>query len=187
MKRAALLALAMIFFILALQFNSVTQPFIIMITIPFVTLGVIVGLLVSGNNSNPDDHLIADNTLAYNDDTGILFAGGGHDNIAVLDNILAFNGAWGIDAEDGDFAVGSPDFNDYYGNVSGDCGGCTVLGADDLTVDPVFVDGPNADFRLDPDSPCIDAGTDSTGVDKNGPAPGDFNGDWPDIGALETP
>jgi multidrug efflux pump subunit AcrB len=49
MKAAALLALAMIFFILALQFNSVTQPFIIMITIPFVTLGVIVGLLVSGN------------------------------------------------------------------------------------------------------------------------------------------
>ena len=49
MKAAALLALGMIFFILALQFNSVTQPFIIMITIPFVTLGVIVGLLVSGN------------------------------------------------------------------------------------------------------------------------------------------
>jgi multidrug efflux pump subunit AcrB len=49
MKAAALLALAMIFFILALQFNSVMQPFIIMITIPFVTLGVIVGLLVSGN------------------------------------------------------------------------------------------------------------------------------------------
>lgn len=49
MRGAALLALLTIFFILALQFNSVTQPFIIMITIPFVTLGVIVGLLVSGN------------------------------------------------------------------------------------------------------------------------------------------
>ena len=49
MKAAAFLALGLIFFILALQFNSVTQPFIIMITIPFVTLGVIVGLLVSGN------------------------------------------------------------------------------------------------------------------------------------------
>jgi len=49
MRGAAALALALIFFILALQFNSVTQPFIIMITIPFVSLGVIVGLLVSGN------------------------------------------------------------------------------------------------------------------------------------------
>jgi multidrug efflux pump subunit AcrB len=49
MLNAAALALFMIFFILTLQFNSFTQPIIIMITIPFVTLGVIVGLLVSNN------------------------------------------------------------------------------------------------------------------------------------------
>jgi len=46
---AGILALFLIFFILALQFNSISQPFIIMITIPFVTLGVMVGLLVSNN------------------------------------------------------------------------------------------------------------------------------------------
>jgi multidrug efflux pump subunit AcrB len=49
LRNAAILALCMIFFILALQFNSFTQPFIIMITIPFVTLGVMIGLLVSNN------------------------------------------------------------------------------------------------------------------------------------------
>ncbi|MBW1801095.1 MAG: efflux RND transporter permease subunit, partial [Deltaproteobacteria bacterium] len=49
LQGAAILALFLIFFILALQFNSFTQPFIIMITIPFVTLGVMIGLLVSGN------------------------------------------------------------------------------------------------------------------------------------------
>lgn len=49
LRNAAALALFLIFFILALQFNSFTQPFIIMITIPFVTLGVIIGLLVSNN------------------------------------------------------------------------------------------------------------------------------------------
>lgn len=49
LRNAAFLALGLIFFILALQFNSFTQPIIIMITIPFVTLGVIVGLLVSNN------------------------------------------------------------------------------------------------------------------------------------------
>jgi len=49
LRNAAILALLLIFFILALEFNSFTQPFIIMITIPFVTLGVIVGLLVSNN------------------------------------------------------------------------------------------------------------------------------------------
>jgi len=144
------------------------------------------GLSVSGNNSNPDDHLIGDNTIAYNDDSGILFAGGGHDGIALLGNILAFNGAWGVDAADVDLAAGSPDFNDYFGNVSGYCSACTP-GTDDLTADPLFVDGPAEDFQLDPASPCIDAGTDATGLDKNGPGPGDFNGDWFDIGALEAP
>ena len=46
---AGMMALFLIFFILSLQFNSFTQPFIIMITIPFVSLGVMVGLLVSNN------------------------------------------------------------------------------------------------------------------------------------------
>jgi len=46
---AALLALFFIFFILSLQFNSFTQPFIIMVTIPFASLGVLIGLLVSNN------------------------------------------------------------------------------------------------------------------------------------------
>ena len=46
---AALLALFFIFFILALQFNSFSQPFIIMVTIPFASLGVLMGLLVTNN------------------------------------------------------------------------------------------------------------------------------------------
>ncbi|EFK06663.1 conserved hypothetical protein, partial [delta proteobacterium NaphS2] len=46
---AALLALFFIFFILALQFNSFMQPFIIMVTIPFASLGVLVGLLATNN------------------------------------------------------------------------------------------------------------------------------------------
>jgi multidrug efflux pump subunit AcrB len=49
LRKAAGMAFFLIFFILALQFNSFTQPFIIMTTIPFATLGVIVGLLVSNN------------------------------------------------------------------------------------------------------------------------------------------
>jgi multidrug efflux pump subunit AcrB len=46
---AAAMAIFLIFFILSLQFNSFSQPFIIMITIPFASLGVMVGLLVSNN------------------------------------------------------------------------------------------------------------------------------------------
>ena len=47
--QAGVVALFLIFFILSLQFNSFSQPFIIMITIPFASLGVMVGLLVSNN------------------------------------------------------------------------------------------------------------------------------------------
>jgi len=46
---AAIMALFFIFFILSLQFNSFTQPFIIMVTIPFASLGVLIGLLVTNN------------------------------------------------------------------------------------------------------------------------------------------
>ena len=46
---AGMLAFFLIFFVLALQFNSFTQPLIIMVTIPFATLGVMIGLLVSNN------------------------------------------------------------------------------------------------------------------------------------------
>jgi multidrug efflux pump subunit AcrB len=46
---AGMLAIFLIFFILCLQFNSFTQPLIIMITIPFASLGVMIGLLVSNN------------------------------------------------------------------------------------------------------------------------------------------
>lgn len=60
---AAVLALFLIFFILALEFNSVLQPVIIMITIPFVSLGVLVGLLV-GNNPITFVTLIGMLTLA---------------------------------------------------------------------------------------------------------------------------
>lgn len=49
LRNAGILALLLIFFILALEFNSFSQPIIIMITIPFVTLGVMVGLIVHNN------------------------------------------------------------------------------------------------------------------------------------------
>lgn len=46
--RAFLIALLLIFTILAAQFRSYVQPLIVMITIPFAFIGVIIGLLVTG-------------------------------------------------------------------------------------------------------------------------------------------
>ncbi len=43
------LALFLIFIILATQFNSFIQPLIVMLAIPFGTVGVVVGLIVSGS------------------------------------------------------------------------------------------------------------------------------------------
>ena len=49
MQRALALALLMIYGILALQFNSFVQPFVIVITIPFGIVGAVLGLWLTGN------------------------------------------------------------------------------------------------------------------------------------------
>ncbi len=47
--RAFVLALLLIYGILALQFNSFIQPFVILFTVPFGIIGAVVGLFVTGN------------------------------------------------------------------------------------------------------------------------------------------
>ena len=48
MKRAGVIALFVIFFILAALFKSVLDPFVVMISIPFGLIGVIIGHLLFG-------------------------------------------------------------------------------------------------------------------------------------------
>ena len=43
-------ALILIYIILVVQFNSLTQPLVIMVSIPLALIGVIMGLLITGNN-----------------------------------------------------------------------------------------------------------------------------------------
>ena len=60
-------------------------------------------------------------------------------------------------------------------------------GANQTTVDPLFVNAPAADFREQPTSPTVDAGTldpDLGGLDLDGNAR--TQGSAPDIGAFET-
>lgn len=45
-----ILALLVVFLILAVQFNSLTQPLIILVSVPMSIIGVFIGLLVTGNN-----------------------------------------------------------------------------------------------------------------------------------------
>lgn len=47
---AAIIALAAIYLILLVQFNSITQPFIILITVPLALIGVVLALLITRTN-----------------------------------------------------------------------------------------------------------------------------------------
>ena len=47
---AFLVAIALIYMIMAAQFESLSQPFVVMFTMPLAYIGVILGLLLTGNN-----------------------------------------------------------------------------------------------------------------------------------------
>ncbi len=44
------LALFVVFLILSVQFNSLTQPLVILLSVPMASIGVFIGLLITGNN-----------------------------------------------------------------------------------------------------------------------------------------
>lgn len=50
MLMSYLAAILLVYIILVIQFNSLTQPFVILISVPLALIGVVLGLLVTGNN-----------------------------------------------------------------------------------------------------------------------------------------
>jgi len=50
LANSMILAVILVYGILAIQFNSISQPFVIVMTIPMATIGVILGLVLTGNN-----------------------------------------------------------------------------------------------------------------------------------------
>jgi hypothetical protein len=129
------------------------------------------------------DMVFSHNVLHANRSDG-LFAGSIDTGVVLQNNIFSSNAAFGVSGSDSVFAAN--DHNSYFGNDAGDCSACS-LGPGSLTVDPRYMDGLADDFRLQPGSPLIDAGSD-TGNDVNGADPGNglFNGSNPDIGAHES-
>jgi hypothetical protein len=90
----------------------------------------------------------------------------------VRNSIVAYNGGAGLSA-----AAGAPSFT--YGDVFGNGAANNVwtAGANSKAVDPQFTNYIGGDYRLNPGSPCIDAGTAATGLA--------FLGLTPDMGAVE--
>ena len=50
--KAVILAIVVVYMVLAAQFESFTQPFIIMFSLPFAVIGAVLGLLVAGQTAN---------------------------------------------------------------------------------------------------------------------------------------
>lgn len=70
------------------------------------------------------------------------------------------------DAVKSDFdPVTLTNFNIGYCNIAE-----AIPGTGNFTADPLFVNGPGKDFRLQPYSPCIDAGAPASGLDPDGSA-----------------
>jgi hypothetical protein len=147
------------------------------------------GVYLHAVGGGADDTRIVDSTIVLNGGSGIAVAGGQVTGVEVRNDVLAFNGDWGLDADPGNLDANSPDFSLYFGNGLGSCSGC-VLGASDIEgLDPLLTDlfSDPADVCPLEDSPLLEAGTALTLVDRNGWELGAFDGIAPEIGACERP
>jgi PKD repeat protein len=127
--------------------------------------------------------VLQNNTLDGNG-TGVLAAASNVTMVDLRNNIISNSTGVGLMATDDNFV--QSDNNDFFGNSTADCSGCSGLGSNSSTLNPQYIDRASGDFRLRPTSSLIDAALD-LGNDLNGPETGNFNGGAPDMGASESP
>ncbi len=114
---------------------------------------VIFGNTLCGVRINGGSRII-NNTIVGNLGAGIRCASGS--GVMIVNNVLVNNGSFGIECEQ--TPAPQISFNDVYNNSSGNYSGCTA-GNGDISLNPLFVDAGNHDYRLGDGSPCIDSGT----------------------------
>jgi hypothetical protein len=125
------------------------------------------------------------NTIDGNGGPGIA-APNSATGITARNNLLTRNGGPGLCGAPTAYVVREP--NGYFANDGGTvCQGSVDAGS--VVADPQYLARSRGDFRLLPGSPMRDTGVDlgDAGVDLNGPAPGNYNGPQPDLGANEAP
>jgi hypothetical protein len=99
---------------------------------------------------------ILNNTIIKN---SAIFGGGIYNYSSastISNNIISSNDGDGILCENIFYGV-IIDFNNVWNNYDSDYCGCTP-GPNDISEDPLFIDAENGDYRMQPGSPCIDAG-----------------------------
>ncbi|MCK4432865.1 MAG: right-handed parallel beta-helix repeat-containing protein [Methanomicrobia archaeon] len=127
-----------------------------------------------------DGTKIVNNTLYSNSDKNIWL----HDSqdILIQNNIIA-NGKYGIYPQESTLEV---NYNDFWKNSKANIfGGTTGVGMYNIFYDPLFLDAKNENFKLNINSPCIDAGKfeNSPGTDFEGKRR--LHGKGVDLGAYE--
>jgi hypothetical protein len=161
------------------------------------------------HNDRTPQVVIRNNTIAANGLVGYREQYGPPVNSVFVNNIVAFNGTAMTNAiHPAGFEAASPNyfiaFNNLFGNANGDTYGdyggtcCPPVpylpspGTGEISVDPMFRDPANGDYRLSPGSPSIDAGTNGNApaTDLDGhvrPIDGDGDGTAVvDMGAFES-
>ncbi|MEJ2637046.1 MAG: FlgD immunoglobulin-like domain containing protein, partial [Calditrichia bacterium] len=119
--------------------------------------------------------VVATDTLSpYGDNSGVYQAGdGGSDGVMTVKNNIFVDNYVGMIRAGDSFLYAS---NNLYFNNETDALSVTADDGNNVTADPMFVDGANGDYRLLAGSPAIDAGVD-VGLPYEGAAP--------DMGAYE--
>lgn len=95
----------------------------------------------------------------------------------IRNNIFASNDGFGLEALAG--TTVQADYNNVWSNGDNYVH-AELIGEHDISVDPLFVDGDNGDYRLQSGSPCIDAGDPRDLFN-------DIDGTQNDLGALGGP
>gem|GEM_PF-1666234 len=125
------------------------------------------------------DATIVNNTIDANNSgahgAGIMATGS--DQPLIRNNIISWNIGWAIESTCDDSVF--VNYNDVIGNGCGRYLGNIIEGAGEIHCPPEFVDPAGGDYRLEPYSPCLEAGHNDYGVvPENG-------GDRLDQGAWE--
>ncbi|HEY3267146.1 MAG TPA: right-handed parallel beta-helix repeat-containing protein [Armatimonadota bacterium] len=107
------------------------------------------GILVKGAVTLTNNTIAANGYGVHIDQTG---------TARLTNNVIAFNVNAGVDCVAG--AVPALSHNDVFGNPAGNYQGVTP-GLTDISLDPLFADRAGANYRLQPASPCINAGDDA--------------------------
>lgn len=130
------------------------------------------GIFVSSNSSLA----IINNVITDNSHNGIFLSNSSEAKIR--NNIIVDNGDCGVAMVESSSCF--LDYNNIWHNLRGNYGDNVVPGMHDLPAEPLFIDVAGRNFRLQPDSPCINAGDPD-------PQYNDADGSRNDIGTFGGP